>query len=208
MIVKTFVEGPIETNTYLVIDNEKKNGVIIDPEGNGNDLIEEIKSLGITLKAILVTHGHFDHVGAIKPIKEVWDVPVITHIEESKMMEDASLNGSMFLNQNRATTKADRLVIDNDILDFGNDLKFSCFIVPGHTSGSVCYYNEEGKVVFSGDTLFADTIGRTDLYDGPSDDLQKNIKKKLLVLPDETTVYPGHGSSTTIKKEKISNPYL
>ena len=156
----------------------------------------------------MVTHGHYDHIGAVEKVVNHMGVPVITHEDAAKMMADPIRNLSTYFTSRNIKAAADRFVRDGETLDLGAGLVFKVMIVPGHSPKSVCFYNEVLEAVFTGDTLFAGSIGRTDYYDGNRMDLVKNIQEKLMFLPGNTKVYPGHGKNTTIANEKADNPYL
>lgn len=208
MIIKKMVLGNLKNNTYIAISDNEKNAVIIDPSYEPERIIEYISGLGLTLKAMLITHGHFDHIAAAPMIKKHMDVPVITHEEEAKIMSDPIKNLSTYFIAKQIVAEADTYVKDNEVLDFGDGLTFKAIVVPGHSAKSVCYYNQEDGVVFTGDTLMAGSVGRTDYYHGSSEDLCKAISARLIFLPKETKVYPGHGFETTIGHEKQYNPFL
>lgn len=208
MDIKRMVFGSLETNAYVVSDEQSKTAVVIDPGAEAESIVKYIKSHALTLKAILLTHGHFDHVGAAEALKEHFDVPVIAHKEEAKLMEDPIKNLSKYMLGDDIIAHADTYIEEDEVIDFGNGLAFKGILVPGHSPKSICFYNQEAKIVFSGDTLMAGSIGRTDLYDGHPDDLLKMITKNLLCLPEETVVYPGHGNETTIGHELRYNQFL
>lgn len=200
--------GEFNTNAYLVIDEEENTCVLIDPDGDANKYIEYLDELNVELKAILITHGHFDHIGAVNGLKEKLGIPVVTHEVEAEVMKSCKANLSLLFIQREVMATADTFVNHSEVINFGGQLIFKCIIVPGHSEKSVCYYNKEHNILFSGDTLFNTTIGRRDLYSGDSSDLEENIRKNLCVLPENTKVYPGHNAATTIKEELEHNPFL
>lgn len=208
MEIETIVTGLIQTNTYLVISESGKEAVLVDPAADVEEILAEIKEKDINLKAILITHGHFDHIGAADELKQQYDVPVYAHEKEAEMMANGKENMSVQLLGMNITAQADSYIIDGETLDFGNGLTFNCIVVPGHTNNSVCYYNETYDFVITGDTLMAGAIGRTDFNNTKPSVLVNNIKEKLLVLPGKTVVYSGHGYKTTIKDERTTNPFL
>lgn len=198
--------GEMQTNCFL-INNPAKKCVIIDPGAEANKIIKLLQEQELELVAILVTHGHFDHIGGVNALVDELHVPVYAHEKESKMMKDPNKNLSSLFGNLTITCKANELIEDKAVLEFGEDLVFDVIEVPGHTSHSLCFYHQSGHL-FTGDTLFKGSVGRTDLYSGDSRDLIKNIFTKLLKFPAETKVYPGHGLATTLNQEKSSNPYL
>ncbi|MFE7061032.1 MBL fold metallo-hydrolase [Sutcliffiella sp. NPDC057660] len=199
--------GPLQTNAYLLI-NSKKECLVIDPGSEGEALIQYIEEKGWKPIAILLTHAHFDHIGAVDAVRDHWKVPVYLHKKEKNWLMDPSLNGSQFFQLGAITAQpADQLIgVEGKLVisDFTLDVLFT----PGHSPGSVSFYHEASKVVFAGDALFAGSIGRTDLPGGDHSRLIKSIHDKLLVLPEETTVLSGHGMTTTIEREMDSNPFL
>ncbi|GMQ65286.1 MBL fold metallo-hydrolase [Vallitalea maricola] len=207
MKVKTMMLGILQTNVYIVYDEESKDAVVIDPAGDEDRIIRFIEEKNLRLMGILVTHGHFDHIGVVDAIRDNYGVPVFTSREEGELMADPNKNLSLNLMRKVVAVENDEVVGDKDILEFG-ELVFDCIVVPGHSPESVCYYNRENDILFCGDTLFAGSIGRTDFYDGPQDTLINSIKDKLMILPEETKVYPGHGFQTTIGYEKKTNIYM
>lgn len=208
MEIVTIVTGELQTNTYLIIDNETKDAVLVDPAAEPERILEEIEESHANIKAILVTHGHFDHIGAVDIMARKFKVPVVTHAEEGLLMASGAANLSLYFYQENIVAKADTFIEDEQVITFGPQLTFKCLIVPGHTAKSVCYYNEKQGFVMSGDTLMSGSVGRTDLYQNNMEAFILSIKEKLMTLPDETLVYSGHGYTTSIIVEKKSNSYL
>jgi hydroxyacylglutathione hydrolase len=200
--------GLLQTNAYI-LTNDKNECILFDPGDEGEKLIEVLRKHQLTPLAILLTHAHFDHIGAIDDIRKVWNIPVYVHENEQKWLGDPSLNGSShFMNGKIVTAEeADKIIREEGSLTIGS-FQFSLFETPGHSPGSISYYFEEANAVFSGDVLFKRSIGRTDLLGGNQEVLLKSIHEKLLVLPEETIVLPGHGPETTILEEMETNPFL
>jgi glyoxylase-like metal-dependent hydrolase (beta-lactamase superfamily II) len=208
MEIKKMMVGELQTNMYIVVDEKTKNCVIIDPSSEASRAIDYITKEKLNLKGMLVTHGHFDHIEAISGLNEFCKVPVFAHEQEAIIMENADKNLSHYFYHQGVIRQADTYLKDQEVLDLGGELVFTCLEVPGHSPHSLCYYHEESQSVFTGDTLMAGCIGRMDLFDGPEGVLIQKIKEKLLTLPEKTRVYPGHGDNTTIKNESKYNPYL
>ncbi|MDM5338934.1 MBL fold metallo-hydrolase [Fictibacillus enclensis] len=198
--------GPVQENTY-VLWNKKKEGIIFDPGSEGKKIISLIEKRGVKPLAILLTHAHFDHIGAVDEVREKWGIPVYIHKKEEDWLGDTSKNGSAHFMQRIVAKDADHLITEEGELKIGS-FTFKVFETPGHSPGSVSYYAEEEEVVFSGDALFSGSIGRTDLYGGNHELLLKSIHDKLLHLPEETLVLSGHGPETSIGAEMDSNPFL
>ncbi|MBM7620215.1 glyoxylase-like metal-dependent hydrolase (beta-lactamase superfamily II) [Bacillus tianshenii] len=199
--------GPLQTNAYLLI-NSKRECLVIDPGSEGEALIQYIEEKGWTPLAVLLTHAHFDHIGAVDSVRDHWKVPVYLHKKEKNWLMDPSLNGSQFFQLGAITAKPADILIQEEGNLIISDFTLEVLFTPGHSPGSVSFYHEESKVVFAGDALFAGSIGRTDLPGGDHNRLIKSIHDKLLVLPEETTVLSGHGMTTTIEREMDSNPFL
>ena len=189
------------TNCYIVQDEKSKETMVIDPAGDTEKIIEMLDILGAKLKYIYLTHCHGDHIGAVKELKENYGGQIVIERSEAENLLDPNKNLSLYIGIDSIAIEADARVDDGDLLHLGN-LEFKVLHTPGHTSGGSCLYCEEEKLLFSGDTLFRGTWGRTDVPTGNFDDIIKSITKKLMVLPEETIVYPGHGKSTMIKEER------
>lgn len=200
--------GQLQTNTYIVADMTNKTCIIIDPAAEGKRILEYCSREELSVKGILITHGHFDHIGSVNQLKTYFDVPVVAHEGEANMMADARKNLSLYFLQRAVESKADTFVEDGEELSFGDSLVFECIEVPGHTANSICYYQREMGLLFTGDTLMTGAVGRTDMYDGPQDELLTMIKRKLMILDNDVKVYPGHGHCTDIGTERRTNPYL
>ncbi|MET3699224.1 glyoxylase-like metal-dependent hydrolase (beta-lactamase superfamily II) [Bacillus oleivorans] len=199
--------GPVAANCYLVW-NESKNCLIIDPGGEDEKIRAAIKKLNLSPRAILLTHCHFDHIAALEEIRQSYSIPVYVHENEAKWLLDPALNGSQLFNLGTVRCKpADRFFTTEGTLDV-EGFQFTLFETPGHSPGSVSFYFEDDCFVISGDALFYGSIGRTDLPGGNHKELIKSIKEKLLTLPDDTIVLPGHDQETTINQEKEHNPFL
>lgn len=206
MKVERFVIGMIQTNCYLVSNTDTKECVIIDPAVYSAEMTSHIQKEGLLVQAILLTHGHFDHIMGIDGFLKEFDVPVYAHCEESKLLNNADYNASS--DYGRAYTYSGASYVeDGQILNLAG-MQFQVIYTPGHTIGGCCYYVEQEKVLFSGDTLFQMSVGRSDFPTGNGRQLVDSIQKKLMVLPEETVVYPGHMEQTVIGDEKRRNPYL
>lgn len=205
---RQFPLGPLQTNAYI-IENEKKECIIIDPGSEGKRLVKNLEKNGLQPLAILLTHAHFDHIGAVDDVRTKWNCPAYIHINEQDWLTNASLNGSKFfgLKDEIIVKEADKLLQEEGQLTIGS-FQFEVYETPGHSPGSVSYYLKEEATVFCGDALFAGSIGRTDLYGGSHKQLIQSIHDKLLVLPEETVVAPGHGMLSTIINEMNGNPFL
>ena len=207
MEIKRLVLGMVSTNCYIVYTEESKKAVIIDPAADAGRIMEEIASLEVTPEAVLLTHGHFDHMLAAESLRNGYQIPVCILKEDAELLQQPELNCSqLFLRMTYGIT-ADQLLEDGQKLDF-LDGAMKVIATPGHTEGSCCYYAEAEGVLFSGDTLFQESVGRTDLPTGQAGKLSRSIKEKLFVLPESTLVLSGHGMETTIGEEKRNNPYV
>ncbi len=204
--IKSMTLGMVATNCYLIINKETKEALLIDPADNALRISNVIEENGCTLKAILLTHGHFDHIMALNELKKRYNVPVYAHDEEEDVLKQSSLNMSGMIGQ-IYTTQADIYVKDGEHLKLAG-LDIIVLHTPGHTKGGVCYYFPEEKVLMSGDTLFHCSIGRTDFPTGSMSQLVRSVKEQLFVLPDDVQVYPGHDSVTSIGYEKQYNPFF
>jgi len=204
MILKKVVVGPLAANCYIVGSEFNKEGMIIDPGDEAEVILRDVKDLGLEIRSIVLTHGHIDHIGALKEVKEATGAEVAIHTDEANSLQEQPLS-TLFGLSYPTPLPPDRLLQDGDSLDIG-DLHFWVLHTPGHSPGGICLLGE--GVVFSGDTLFNYGIGRTDLPGGNSSQLMDSIHTKLMTLPDNTAVYPGHGPETTIGTERRENPFL
>ena len=199
------VFAPMDQNAYIFVDEDTNECVVLDPGGDEDKLIRTIESNGLILKAILLTHAHGDHIGALAALKEKFGAPVGIYKDEADVLRSPELNFTGSFGSPRIAMEADILFEDGDVYRFGKEGALRVIHVPGHTPGGACYYSEATGQLFSGDCLFYGSVGRTD---GNMALLLKSIQEKLMVLPDDTRVYPGHGMPTTIGNEKKYNPYL
>lgn len=199
--------GPLQTNCYIIANNDK-NCLIVDPGEEGSKLINHLEKRKLKPQAIILTHAHFDHIGAVDDVREKYNIPVYLHIKEKNWLIDPALNGSQFFMLGKITVNAaDHFFSSEGRMEIG-DFSFEVYETPGHSPGSVSLYFKENGFVVSGDALFQGSIGRTDLPGGNHDTLIKSIHEKLLVLPEETQVLSGHGPVTTIIDEMDTNPFL
>ena len=206
MEVKRLVLGMIRTNCYIAYTQDTKKAVIIDPAADSKRIIQEISALSVAPEAVLLTHGHFDHMLAADSLRKEYRIPVCILEEDAPLLEDAIKNCSAIFFK-EYTTKADKLLKDGQVLEF-LDGNLTVIATQGHTIGSCCYYDKEEGILFSGDTLFQGSIGRTDLPTAKPSKIHSSIREKLFVLPEDTLVLTGHGEETTIGEEKANNPYV
>lgn len=201
------VLGPIGTNTYIPSNPETGECVLIDPAAKPNEIALHLKEKGLALKAILLTHGHFDHILAVKGLKEKFDIPVYAHGSEADILAHPEL-ASIPLDLRGLGVEDYTPVKDGEVLDLIG-FKWKVIHTPGHTCGSVCYYIEEENVIFSGDTIFRQTYGRTDFPTGCFSEIVDSIKNKVFAkLDGDVDIFPGHGESTTLEYEKKHNDIL
>ena len=203
--IRTCTVGMVGTNCYRVYREDLKRAVIVDPGDNGAHILNTCRECGIIPEAVVLTHGHFDHILAVEEIRRAFkEITVYAAEKEAKLLGDPRLNLTASYGTG-VTLSPDHLVKDGDILELAG-FKWQVIETPGHTEGSVCLWIKEEEVLISGDTLFAESLGRTDFPTGSSADIIRSIKERLFVLPDDTMVYPGHGDPTTIGHEKTHNP--
>lgn len=203
MILKILEVGPFLTNCYIVGDEATKDGMIIDPGDDADFILEQVKALELNIKTIVLTHGHSDHVCGVNEVKDATGAKFMAHGDERRMIQGSSRSLiGVFISSLPAP---DRWLKSGDSIEVGK-MQFKVLHTPGHSPGGISLVGE--GVVFSGDTLFNHGIGRTDFDNGNFEQLIESIRTQLMVLPDETLVYPGHGLETTIGEERKSNPFL
>ena len=203
MIIRKLTLGPYASNCYIVGDETSKEGMIIDPGAEAGEILRAIEKLGLKIKLIVLTHRHPDHVGAAAPVKKATGAPLAVHAECARYLPQSP--SYVYEQPFEGVPKPERILEDGDTIDIG-ELHFKVLHTPGHTPCGISLYGEGH--VFTGDTLFNYGIGRYDLIDGDYDALIKGIRTKLLTLPPETIVQPGHGPDSMITTEKRANPFL
>ncbi len=199
------VIGSVQTNCYFIYRKGTPEVICIDPADKGAQIVAKLKENGLEVAAIFLTHGHFDHIWGTKEMQECTGAKIYAYIGEKEVLENATLNVSAQVGRPYEVV-ADEYLEDGAIITI-HDMTCKVLATPGHTKGSCCYYFEEDKILISGDTLFQESVGRTDLATGSGAALVRSIKEKLLPLPEDVKVYPGHGDQTTIGHELRYNPY-
>jgi len=207
MVVKTLVVGSFAANCYVVGSSSTMKGMIIDPGAEAATILRTVQQMGLSVSLIVITHAHIDHVGAVRAVNEKTHAQFALHEAEKGLVFASPMRmlTALGLTPVKSPPQPDRLLKDGDRIDV-DDLHFEVLHTPGHSSGGICLLGH--GVVFSGDTLFNLGIGRTDFPGMSHERLMKSIREKLMVLPDETIVYPGHGPPTTIGDERKGNPFL
>ena len=206
MKINQYVVGAVQTNCYFIINEDTKEVLIVDPGDAAKQLAQKVKDDGLTPVAILLTHGHFDHAGGAKAFAEEFGIKIYAHEKEKRTLEDPEYNVSWMVGSSEVYS-ADEFLKDEQELDLAG-FHIRVLYTPGHTEGGCCYYFPYDNVLFSGDTLFCMSVGRTDFKGGSMSEIVRSIKEKIMVLPEDTTVYPGHNDVTTIENERMYNPYL
>lgn len=203
--IKIVTVGLLSENCYIVKDNVTGIGVVIDPGADADIILNYIKEMHIKVKYIVNTHAHSDHIGANAAIKEATGAKLLVHAADRSMLTDAKENLSVFWGEAVVSIDADEVLKENDCIVFGES-NFRVVHTPGHSPGGICLVGD--KVIFSGDSLFAGSIGRCDFPGGSSDLLIHNLCEKIMILADDIRIYPGHGPETSIGWERVHNPYL
>ena len=197
--------GALQTNCYIVHNIDTKECIIVDPGDEAEKICRYLTRKELKLQAIFLTHGHFDHIGAVSELKDKYSVPVYAAAEEKDVLQTDSLNMSSLIDR-KMSLSADYWVEDGQKIScLGQEV--TCILTPGHTQGGMCYYFPKAGFLFSGDTLFQESTGRTDFPTGSMSRIIRSIREKLFVLPEAVQVYPGHGPKTSIENEKMFNPF-
>ena len=205
MKVVVIPAGIYAANCYLVYSENTKKAIVIDPGGDVDDIMAKIEELNLDIEYIILTHGHGDHIGGVLELKSFIDVPIAIHKEDEYMLKNGNQNLSSQMVMGTIELNADILLEDGDEISFG-DLTAKIIHTPGHTPGGISI--KIGNSIFTGDTLFAGSIGRTDFPGGSYKEIISSIKNRIIIYPDETIIYPGHGPATNVKIEKANNPFL
>ncbi len=197
--ISTWIGDP--TKCYIIIDEELKESIVVDPAGDVDKIVEILKIMECKLKYIYLTHCHGDHICGVKKLKDTVGGKILIHREDKEGLNNTDINLLPFLGLEHIDLEADSIIDDGDLIHIGN-LQFKVIHTPGHTAGSSCLYCEKENCIFTGDTIFRGTWGRTDLPTSDREKIIKSIEEKIMVLPDETIIYPGHGMMTMLKDEK------
>jgi len=210
MNIYTLTSNPFQENTYLIV-NSKNEAIIIDPgcstEAEQDHFVSTFEQLSVNPSMIILTHGHIDHVLGCGFLREKYDIPVYAHADTQYFIDEAANSATLFGLRMSHPPVIDEILKDGDQCGI-DEISFDVLHTPGHADGSICLYSSEHQIVITGDVLFQSSIGRSDLPTGNMETLLQSINSKLLTLPDNTVVYPGHGPSTTIGDEKEMNPFL
>ena len=199
------VVGPIQTNCYFLYREDTKECLIIDPGYEADKIEAYVQKKQLHVAGILLTHGHFDHITAADEVRKKFQTKIYASGKEKELMADPRMNVSVMMGES-VSLKADVWLEDGQELEMlGETMR--CILTPGHTGGGMCFYFPKACMLFSGDTLFQESVGRTDFPTGSSRELIRSVREKLLVLPEAVRVYPGHGLITTIRDEQMFNPY-
>ncbi|WP_353097025.1 MBL fold metallo-hydrolase [Tissierella praeacuta] len=197
--------GIYAANCYIVYSELTREGIVVDPGGDVDDILSSIRENGLKIKYIVLTHAHADHISGVKELNKELSVSIMVHEDDREMLIDGNKNLSTMMAMGTIEIEPDRLLKDGDIIEFGND-KAEIIHTPGHTPGGICI--KIGDNILTGDTLFTGSIGRTDLLGGDYDKIISSIKNKLMIYPDNIQIFPGHGAPSTIGKERVTNPFL
>ncbi|MFC1587308.1 MBL fold metallo-hydrolase [Planctomycetota bacterium] len=207
-LIETIAVGYFQSNCALVCCSASNKAVIIDPGGDADRIIDSVRRHGITVEYILHTHAHLDHIMGTRQVKEAIGAEICLHADDQYIYDNLPERARMFNFTSDEPLPVDRYLEAGQKVEFG-ECEFDIIHTPGHSPGGICFYTpHQGGMVFCGDTLFAGSIGRTDFWRGDYDQLIESIKTKILVLPPETLVIPGHGPNTTVAEEKMYNPFL
>ena len=207
MIHEIFPVGPLQCNCSIVGDEQSREAMVIDPGDNIDQVLSIIERHGLTVKQIVITHAHIDHVGGAMKLKQRTGAPILLNQNDQMLLNMLDVQAAWLGMRPPGTVTVDQTIGDSDRLQTGS-LEATVIHTPGHTEGSVCLYFPAEKKLIAGDTLFAGSIGRTDLPGGSTEKIMRSLHTKVLALPDETIVVPGHGKLTTIGEERETNPYL
>jgi len=203
--IELLTVGPLETNCYIVNCEKTQEAVVIDPGAEPQNILKTTRENQLELRFIINTHGHIDHVSGNATVKAAMGVPILVHKGDASMLQAENNQLAVCFPESEPSPPADRLLKDGDVIRFGK-VTLRVIHTPGHTLGGVCLHR--GNILFTGDTLFAGGVGRTDLKGGSSEFLADSIRTKLLVFSDDTIIFPGHGPSSTIGQERRYNPFL
>ena len=204
--IKSVVVGPVDVNCYVLKDKATGKGAVIDPGGHVERIMSLIKDMKADIAEIIITHGHFDHIGALDELRNAVGCGASIHELDAEMLLKSRKNLSIFMGTDASFRPAERLLKDGDVIRFGGSF-LKVIHTPGHTAGGICLYDGD-KVLFSGDTLFAGSVGRSDFPGGDHYQLIESVVKALAEVKDETVVYPGHGPETGMGYERKTNPFL
>jgi glyoxylase-like metal-dependent hydrolase (beta-lactamase superfamily II) len=207
MILEMLTVGPFQENCYVVGDEETGAGVVVDPGDEAARIALAVEQTNLEISQILITHAHIDHVGAVAALVDEYSCPVLMHAEAEPMLEQLPTQAIMMGLRFGKVPTVDRYIEDEEVIEVGG-LELRSLYTPGHAPGHIAFYIESEELLLSGDALFAGSVGRVDLPGGSMEVLMRSIEERLLTLPDETSVYPGHGPKTTIGNERRHNPFL
>jgi hydroxyacylglutathione hydrolase len=207
MILEALTVGPFQENCYVIGDEETGAGALVDPGDEAARIALAVEQTGLDIGQIIITHAHIDHVGAVAALADEYACPVLMHAEAEPMLRQLPSQAMMMGLRFGKVPTVDRHIEDEVVLEVGG-LRLESLYTPGHAPGHLAFYLAAEGLVLSGDALFAGSVGRTDIFGGDMDLLMRSINERLLTLPDETRVLPGHGPETTIGEERAHNPFL